>query len=132
MHQENLEPYGESDEQREIKEHPIIGLVAKPYMDWKYGRISGKESIINGVANVGTEVATVAAGGAVFKGAAKGIAKTYKFGAAKLLGVLSKSKSARMVRFGENLSEGYSSKKVVSASASASSDNDDSRGLQHQ
>lgn len=52
--------------------------------------------------------ATTVASGAALKVAGKGIAKTYKFGASKLSGTLSKSKSVWMARFGENLKGAYS------------------------
>ena len=103
MHQKNLSEIGESDEQRAIKELPVFGMFTKPYMDWKYGRISGKEAVEGAAIDAAIEGATTVVGGTALKVAGKGIAKTYKFGATKLSGVLSNSKSARMARFGENL-----------------------------
>ena len=121
LYQKNLSKIGESDEQKAIKELPVFGMFTKPYMDYKYGRISGADAVGEVVGDVAKEGATIVAGGAVLKGAGKLAKPVLKTGVAKVSELLSKSKSARMARFGENLSAAYSSKKVASASTSGAS-----------
>ena len=65
--------------------------------------------------------ATTVAGSATLKVAGKAAKPVIKAGVAKLSGELSKLKTAWMARFGENLSAGYSSKKVAMASTSEAS-----------
>ena len=108
IYQEKLSEIGESDKQKAIKELPVFGMFTKPYIDYKYGRISGADA----VGDVAKEGATTVAGGAVLKRAGKLAKPVLKTGAAKVSELLLKSKLARMARFDENLSAVYSSKKV--------------------
>ena len=105
LYQENLSKIGESDEQKEIKELPIFGIVTKPYMDQKYGRISRTEAIVDVARNVAKEVATTAAGGAILKGTGKLAEPVLKIGVSKFSELLLKSKSAAEARFTRNLFE---------------------------
>ena len=67
----NLSEIGESDEQRATKELPVFGVFTKPYMDWKYGRISEAEAVRGVFVNVATGWATAEVGGTALKGAGK-------------------------------------------------------------
>lgn len=58
-------------------------MFTKPYMDWKYGRISGKEAVGDSVGNVANEGATALASGVALKGAGKLAEPVLKAGAAK-------------------------------------------------
>ena len=66
-------------------------MFTKPYMDWKYGRISGAEAVGGAAIDAGTEVATTVAGGAALKGAGKLAEPVLKAGTAKFSELLFKS-----------------------------------------
>ena len=83
IYQEKLSEIGESDEQKAIKELPVFGMFTKPYMDYKYGRISGADAVGEVVGDVAKEGATIVAGGAGLKGTGKLAEPVLKAGAAK-------------------------------------------------